>query len=108
VGNKIINFKRNGVLVIKGSHAEIKSNHINNNGGYGILVVQNSGVNMGPDVNLTGSPFDDANTGENKKSGVLCMVGGYVSGRLGKLDANDDPSFERGCINNLNNPPPKP
>jgi nitrous oxidase accessory protein NosD len=101
IGNNIINFGRNGVLVKTGSQAEIRGNNINNNGWDGIFVTENSGVNIGTDVSLTGSPFNDTNTGENKKLGVRCSVGGYVSGRLGTLDANDEPIFEKGCINNL-------
>jgi nitrous oxidase accessory protein NosD len=108
VGNKIINFSRDGIAVVMGSHAEITGNHINNNGRDGIVVIENSGVNLGTDVSLKGSPFNDTNTGENKKLGVRCFIGGYVSGRLGTLDVNDEPSFQKGCINNLKGPSSKP
>jgi hypothetical protein len=101
VGNKIINFSQNGITVKSGSHADIRGNFINNNGQNGIFVQENAGVHIGTDVSLTGTPFNDTNTGENKKLGVRCIVGGYVTGRLGKLDVNDEPSFEMGCINAL-------
>jgi len=108
VGNKIINFSRDGITVKTGSHADIQGNYINNNGGNGIFVLENSGVNIGVDVSLTGTPFNDTNTGENKKLGVRCVTGGYVTGRLGTLDVNDEPSFEKGCINALRYQRPKP
>jgi hypothetical protein len=86
VSNSILNNGANGVSVTRASQADIASNTINGNGGSGVLVSTNSGVNLGND-----DPFDffdqpNVTTVNNVTNGIRCRLGGYVDGHLGSTN----------------------
>lgn len=88
VGNTIANNTGDGIGVFRVSQADIAGNTINNNGtvangGNGINVGQNSGVQLGEDNPSTFFDQPNQTTLNNAGYGINCSLGGYVRGHLG-------------------------
>ncbi len=87
IGNTISDNGSDGIGVFRLSQADIANNTINNNGtldgGHGINVGHNSGVQLGEDNPTT--IFDQPNTTtvNNAGYGINCGLGAYVRGHLG-------------------------
>jgi len=96
IGNDISHNAQAGILVQKGSHADVASNTIQGNVN-GIEVRQNSSVVLGED---TGSgPLNDPNSGRNVGFGVLCGLNSSIDGRRGALDGTIwKVKVQAGCI----------
>jgi len=109
VGNTIKNNGRDGVGVHRNSHADIAANTIEGNGKdsgrHGIIVTDNSGVNLGEDTTSPeGDFFDEPNstTDNNGGFGILCALGAYANGRVGTLNGTIGAEFFSGtCIDSL-------
>jgi parallel beta-helix repeat protein len=84
VGNMISNNTVGGVGVVSASQADISDNIINGNL-YGILVSQNSGVNLGNDTGALPVNLPNFTTVNNGLWGVRATLGSYVDGRRGSL-----------------------
>ena len=83
IGNHINHNAKAGILVERGSQADIASSSIQGNV-IGINVRQNSSIVLGED---TGSgPLNDPNSGHNVVFGVLCGLNSSLDGRRGALD----------------------
>ncbi len=86
-----------GIRVSLGSHADIGDNDIKNNQD-GIVVSDNSNVNLGATVIV----FDGPNTGSNSRNGIRCRVGGTANGTLGTLTGGTAPTnFGASCTDSL-------
>ena len=69
----INNNTRDGVRIFRASQANVSTNTINSNGGEGIFVAENSGVNI-EGANST--------TSNNSGFGLRCLRGSYASGTV--------------------------
>jgi hypothetical protein len=84
------------------SQADISSNAIGANGGDGVLVAENSLVNLGEETGDTMYDLPNSTTVNNGGFGVRCLSGGAVSGRQGTLAGNMGlVSFDGACIDDL-------
>ena len=104
VGNTISENTYDGIRVAKVSQADISNNTIDGNGRYGILVTQNSGVNLGRDTGTTILDLPNTTTVGNGDKGLSCSIGGYADGRLGTLKGvgkKNATDFTKDCIDSL-------
>jgi len=81
------------------SQADLSGNPINNNGGDGIFVTEDSSVQLGEDPGL----FSSANLGfGNTGFGIRCNFGGALDGLTGTLTGNmGQTSIDASCPNSL-------
>lgn len=97
-GDRITSNTGTGILVDRGSQADVAANDISGNGANGITVSRNSGVAF----HSTGTERPEAgNTGTapNAGLGVHCALGGYVEGPLGTLRGEKGTvAVQAGCI----------
>ncbi|HTN70375.1 MAG TPA: right-handed parallel beta-helix repeat-containing protein [Methylomirabilota bacterium] len=94
-GNTISGNGDDGVGIFRASHADLSSNTINGNGftnpstngGNGVIVAQNSSLELGEDdpVDFTDQP--NTTTSNNAVFGIRCSSGGNVRGHLGSSNA---------------------
>jgi parallel beta-helix repeat protein len=98
-GNTITGNGDAGVRVVRAAHADIAGNVINGNAG-GILVSQNSGVNL---ADVPDAPFlEQTNSGTNTGFGVSCAIGAYLAGSRGPLTGTAVAvQVASGCVNLL-------
>jgi nitrous oxidase accessory protein NosD len=81
-----------GVSVERASYAGIYSNDISGNGNGGVQVYGGSGVTLSGNTSTT----------SNGSYGLLCRVGGYVSGSLDQLNGTlGGKSITAGCVDDL-------
>lgn len=85
VGNTISGNQGHGLSVSKASQADIALNTIDGNVGDGINVSEGSGANLGNANGTTMFDLPNETTANNEGFGIGYSIGGYVSGRLGKL-----------------------
>ena len=88
MGNTISENGGDGTRVARASQADISDNTIDGNSGNGILVTQNSGVNLGNDTGETIFDLPNTTTLKNGHFGLKGTIGGYADGRLGILDGS--------------------
>jgi hypothetical protein len=88
--------------VVRVSQADVASNAIDGNGGSGVLVSQNSGVNLGNDTGSAPQDQPNSTTALNLGFGVSCGSNSYADGRQGTLNGALGPqSFAPSCVNSL-------
>ncbi len=102
VGNDISG-NDDGVDVRTVSHAAIASNTIESNTRRGIIVDENSGVDLGTDSAVTETIFTLPNSttvGRENDIGLVCRNKSIVDGRVGTLNISGR-AISSGCINSL-------
>ena len=101
IGTNVVRNRLDGIRVEQGSHLELADNVIEENGDSGVVVTGNSGatVRVGQDLVRPNRTRADA---KNRAFGIVCSLGGYVSGPLGTL-AGLEGAFRAfdGCTNGL-------
>jgi len=105
VGNDISG-NNDGVDVNRVSHASIASNTIDSNVRRGIVVSENSGVDLGSDSadpeTIFTLPNSTTGGSKNGERGLVCRRNSYVDGRVGTLNGDDGDRFIGGnCDNSL-------
>lgn len=100
LGNVISGNGAHGVLVTRGSAAEIASNTIAGNSLSGVTAIHNSTIRLGnpTGTDLRSTPNSGVGNGE---WGVQCNGGGHVGGRLGGLGGALGATDILGCAGGL-------
>jgi parallel beta-helix repeat protein len=88
VGNTIQNNASDGILLQQVSHGDISDNLINGNGGNGINVGRNAGVDLGNDTGTTIFDLPNSTTVNNSLFGINCFINSYVDRRQGTITGN--------------------